>query len=74
MNNSKPCPICDEVHTSSHHIDTVRTTLQFKLQITTSNTSEPFWVYVRAFSESEAQSEYWAKHPTHSIIATKCID
>lgn len=42
----------------------------FKLQITKTITSEPFWFEIIAESKTQAQNKYWATNPTHFILAT----
>lgn len=43
---------------------------KYKLQITTSITSEPKWIIIYADSKTEAQNKYWAQYPTHFITQT----
>lgn len=43
----------------------------FRLQITREITSSPEWVEIMAFSETEAQTKYYALNPSHFIIWTK---
>jgi hypothetical protein len=46
----------------------------YRLQITSSITSEPFWVSETAQNASLARAQYWHKHPTHFIVATKEVE
>ncbi len=43
---------------------------KFKLQITPTITSEPFWVEMYGKSKTDVCNLYWSINPTHFIVAT----